>query len=64
MEEMHLSDYNCSALIRKLNAVVAASNDQRVNSEHLLDSTSVRAKIEDINSERYRNMINEFAEKN
>jgi hypothetical protein len=34
--EPKLSDYNCSALIQKLNAVVAASSDGGVNSEHLI----------------------------
>jgi hypothetical protein len=62
--EPKLSDYNCSALIQKLNAFVAASNDVGVNSEHLIHPSNVQARIEDVNSEIYRNMINDLVTKN
>ncbi len=48
MGETKLSDYNCSALIQKLNAVEAASNDNRVNSERLSNLPDVRVRIEEI----------------
>ena len=62
----NVTEYNClnSALIQKLNAVVAASDDVRANSEHLLNSPNIRAKIKDVNSEKYLNMINKLVEKN
>ena len=62
--ETNVTEYNRSALIQKLNAVVAASDDVRANSEHLLNSPNIRAKIEDVNSEKYRNMINKLVETN
>ena len=64
MGETRVTEYNCSALIQTLNAVVATSDDDRANSEHLLNSPNICAKIEDVNSEKYRNMINELVEKN
>ena len=39
--ETNVTEYNCSALIQKLNAVVAASDDDKANSEHLLNSPNV-----------------------
>ena len=45
-------------------STVAASDDVRANSEHLLNSPNIRAKIEDVNSEKYRNMINKLVETN
>ena len=51
--ETNVTEYNCSALIQKCNAVVAASDDVRANSEHLLNSPNICAKIEDVNSEKY-----------
>ena len=64
MGENNVTEYNCSALIQKLNAVVATSDDDRANSERLLNSPNIGAKIEDVNSEKYRNMINELVKKN
>jgi hypothetical protein len=43
---------------------VAANNDDRVNSEQLLNFPNIRAKIENADSEKYRSMINELVEKN
>jgi hypothetical protein len=62
--ETNVTEYNCSALIQKLIAVVAASADDKAKSEHLLNSPNICAKIEDVNSEKYRNMINKLVEKN
>jgi hypothetical protein len=62
--EPKLSEYNCSALIQKLNAVVAASSDVGINSEHLIQPPNVQARIKDVNSEIYRNMINDLVTKN
>ena len=33
MGETNVTEYNCSALIQKLNAVVATSDDDRANSD-------------------------------
>jgi hypothetical protein len=43
---------------------VAASSDVGVNSEHLIQPSNVQARIEDVNSEIYRNMINDLVTKN
>jgi hypothetical protein len=59
MGENNVTEYNCSALIQKLNAVVATSDDDRANSELLLNPPNICTKIEDVNSEKHRNILNE-----
>jgi hypothetical protein len=44
MRETNVTEYNCSAVIQKLNAVVATSDDDRENSELLLNSPNICAR--------------------